>query len=142
MPRGKRDLFSTMRRQAERVLAALGREIRKREGELQKLLAEANVWRHAIGGRLMPSRRGPSAPRGRRRATVAKTAARRGARGASGRVNWAEVLAAVPEKFGVAEVMKHPGARAKGRAQVYPALSRWVDGKRIKKIGKGRYQKV
>ncbi|MEW6268304.1 MAG: hypothetical protein AB1689_03290 [Thermodesulfobacteriota bacterium] len=52
------------------------------------------------------------------------------------------MLASVPEKFGVEDVMKHPGARAKGRAQVYPALSRWMQASKIKKIGKGRYQRL
>jgi hypothetical protein len=135
MPRGKQDLFSQVKRQAEKALAALTRQIREREAELERLIAQANVWRTAIG--LRGARRGPGRPRG------SSSRARRGSSRSGGtRVNWDAVLASVPEKFGVADVMKHPGARAKGRAQVYPALSRWMQANKIKKVGKGRYQRT
>jgi hypothetical protein len=139
MPRGRQDLFGSVRRQAQRVLAALANEIRKREIDLERLRAQANLWRHAIGGG--GARRGPGRPaRGMAPARRARGAARR--RGGARRVDWTEVLASVPDKFGVADVLKHPGARAKGRPQVYPALSRWMDAKKIKNIGKGKYQKL
>ncbi|HEY8515265.1 MAG TPA: hypothetical protein VIS07_07115 [Candidatus Binatia bacterium] len=134
MPRGKTDLFTQVKRQAEKALAALLQEIREREAELESLIEQANAWRNAIG--IGPRRRGPGRPP--RSTTTA--GARRSSGG--GRVNWDEVLASVPEKFGVEDVMKHPGARAKGRAQVYPALSRWMQANKIKKIGKGRYQRL
>ena len=38
--------------------------------------------------------------------------------------------------------MKHPGAAAKGRAQVYPALNRWETTKRVRRVGKGVYEKA
>jgi hypothetical protein len=57
-------------------------------------------------------------------------------------VSWEEVLSSVPQRFGVEDVMKHPGAAAKGRAQVYPALNRWEATKRIKRVGKGVYEKA
>jgi hypothetical protein len=58
------------------------------------------------------------------------------------RVKWDEVLAFVPRRFGVQDVMKHPGAAAKGRAQVYPALNRWESTKRVRRVGKGVYEKL
>ena len=138
MPRGRQDLFGSVRRQAQRVLAALASEIRKREIDLERLRAQANLWRNAIGGRGGAGRRGPGRPA--RGATAGRARGRR--RGGGRRVDWTEVLASVPSKFGVADVLKHPGARAKGRAQVYPALSRWIEGKKIKNVGKGKYQKL
>jgi hypothetical protein len=143
MPRGKRDLFSQVRRQAKKALAILRREIQRRQNELNGLLAQADRWRDAIDGTRF-LRRGPGRPPGRRAAAGAtRRATSRGrARGSGRRVNWDAVLASVPEKFGVADVMKHPGARAKGRPQVYPALTRWLEAKKVKKIGKGRYQRL
>ncbi len=136
MPRGKQDLFARVRRQAEKALALLNAEIHRTEVELRKLLQQAQVWREAIGGV------GPRTTRGRGRRAAAAPATR-GRRAAGGkRVDWDQVLAAVPDKFGVDDILKHPGARAKGRAQAYPALTRWVQAKKIKKIDKGRYQKV
>lgn len=138
MPRGKQDLFSKVKRQAERALAILTSEIRRREAELEHLVAQANAWREAIGGGA--PRRGPGRPRGS--GGTARAGGKRAGGRSGQRVSWDAVLASVPEKFGVADIMKHPGARAKGRAQVYPALSRWQQANKIKKIGKGRYQRV
>lgn len=60
----------------------------------------------------------------------------------SPRVKWDEVLALLPRRFNVADVMKHPGPQSKGVAQVYPALNRWETAKLVKRIGKGRYEKL
>jgi hypothetical protein len=118
---------------------ALAREIRRRELDLEHLRSQASAWRQAITGGTAPARRGPGRP-----AAAAPAARRRARRGRSGgkRVDWAEVLSSVPDKFGVEDVLKHPGARAKGRAQVYPALSRWMDAKKIRNVAKGKYQKT
>lgn len=59
-----------------------------------------------------------------------------------GRVKWDEVLSLLPRRFDVADVMKHPGPQSKGKAQVYPALNRWETAKLVKRIGKGRYEKL
>jgi hypothetical protein len=144
-PRKKEDLFSQVRRQADRALALLNAEIRRTENELRRLLSQASLWRDAIGGSSSGGRR-MAGPANGRRSGVARRGARRDA-GAPGRrrakrVSWDEVLRSVPEKFSVADVMKHPGARSKGRVQIYPALTRWQHGKKIKKIGKGKYQRL
>lgn len=52
------------------------------------------------------------------------------------------MLAWVPKQFGVQDVMKHPGAASRGHAQVYPALNRWEATKRVKRVGKGLYEKA
>ena len=130
MPRGRgTDILSNFRVQAARALELLRREINRREAEIRDMVSQLDGWRAFVnGGRRLGrpaiARRGPGRPRGGKR------------------VNWDEVLASVPKKFGIEDVMKHPGAAAKGRAQAYPALTRWETSGRIKRIEKGRYQKV
>jgi len=57
-------------------------------------------------------------------------------------VNWDEVLASVPKRFTVGDVMKHPGARARGRAQIYPALTRWEEAKKVRRVAQGQYERT
>ena len=133
MPRGRRpDIFSAVRAQAARALKLLQGEIEKRQADLAHMIAQAESWRGLLGGG--PMRRGP----GRPAAAGRKPGPRRGGK----RVSWDEVLASVPKVFGIADVMKHPGAASKGRAQIYPAFTRWESSGRIKRVAKGRYEKV
>jgi hypothetical protein len=138
MARGRQPNFlERFRVQAARALAALTSEIRRREADLQGLQRQAEAWREAILGR-SPS---PSTKRsGARKQRTGTSARRKGAKRGS-RVSWDAVLASLPARFGVDDVLKHPGARSKGRAQIYPALTRWIQSKKVKKIGKGRYQR-
>lgn len=136
MPRGRKmDLFGTLRSQAAAVIGQIESHIGRLEGELEGLREQAEVWKNAIigksassAGRNTTSRRGRSAGATRPRG--------------SHRVNWDEVLSSVPQRFGIEDVMKHPGAAAKGRAQVYPALNRWEATKRITRVSKGIYEKA
>lgn len=136
MPRGRRkDLFGALRSQAAAVIGQIESHIGRLEGELQDLREQAEVWRNAIDGKIASSvGRGIA---GRRGSSAGATRPR-----GSDRVNWDDVLSSVPHRFGVEDVMKHPGAAAKGRAQVYPALSRWEATKRIKRVAKGTYEKA
>jgi hypothetical protein len=138
MPRPRNDdIFAPVRRQATRVLTSLSQEIQRRESELRDLVSQANSWRAALGlgGRALHVGNG-AGRRGRR--PSAAPARRSGGK----RVDWDQVLASVPKRFGVDHVMRHPGARSKGRAQIYPALTRWEATKKIRRIGKGQYEKV
>lgn len=136
MPRArKNDLFGSLRSQAAAVIGQIESHIGRLEGELEDLREQAEVWKSAIGGkgassvgRGIASRRGSSAGATRPRGST--------------RVNWDDVLSSVPQRFGVEDVMKHPGAAAKGRAQVYPALNRWETTQRIKRVAKGTYEKA
>lgn len=134
MPRGRKDdIFTTVRAQAARALKLLQDEIHQRQADLAHMVAQAESWRSLLGG--APGRRAPGRPPG------SGTGAPRGRRGGK-RVSWDEVLASVPKVFGIAEVMKHPGAASKGRPQIYPAFTRWEAAGRIKRVGKGRYEKL
>jgi hypothetical protein len=139
MPRGKKnDLLGPLRAQAAGVLMQLQGQMDRLEAEIAELRGEGEKWRALVGGEIASAlgiRRGPGRPRG---AAASRNARPRG----SARVSWDEVLASVPNRFGVQDVMKHPGAAAKGRAQIYPALNRWEATKRIKRVGKGLYEKA
>jgi hypothetical protein len=135
MPRGRKaDIFGSIRAQAAKVLHQLERQIQSLEAELAQLVDQANTWRNLIGGRGQQASRGPGRP-GRPRGQRAQ-------RSGGKRVDWNEVLASVPRRFGVQDVMRHPGAAAKGRAQVYPALSRWESAKLIRRVSQGVYEKA
>ena len=131
MPRGKKaDFFGAIRAQAAKVLQQLEGQIRSLEEELTELRGQLHQWRQLAGsGARTVATRGPGRPPG---------AARSGGK----RVKWDEVLSFLPKRFGVEDVMKHPGAAAKGRAQVYPALNRWETTKRVRRVGKGVYEKA
>jgi hypothetical protein len=135
MPRGpKADFFGGIRAQAAKILQQLERQIGSLEEELSHLREQFTTWQQLAGGRGVPTRRA-GRPVGR------PPGATKRARSGGQRVKWDEVLAFVPKRFGVQDVMKHPGAAAKGRAQVYPALNRWESTKRIRRVGKGIYEK-
>lgn len=168
MARQEKDLFTQVREQTERALALLTAEIRKREAELQELLDQAREWRDGLTRSLAPALAGPAKKRPAKKTTTKKqtakkstakrkSASRKAAKGssrkkaatakrktASGgkRVDWDAILAALPATFTIDDVMKNPGAKAKGRNQVYPAINRWVKAKKARKVGTGRYKRV
>ena len=136
MPRPRKDdFFGTIRTQAERALAIISAEIARRESELKHLMEQARGWKSALGAGNAASarRRVPTA-----RLRVSRAAGSRSAK----RVDWDEVLASVPKRFGVKDVLKHPGARAKGKAQIYPAFTRWEAAKKIRRVSQGQYERV
>ncbi|HEY8515917.1 MAG TPA: hypothetical protein VIS07_10430 [Candidatus Binatia bacterium] len=119
--------MGSVRAQAAKVVQQLERRIEQLQAEIAEMRAQADSWRQVFGG---------SAPR--RGRPPGRTSGRSGGK----RLDWNEVLRFVPKRFGVEDVMKHPGAAAKGRAQVYPALNRWENAKLIRRVGKGVYEKV
>ena len=132
MPRNRKsDPFAVVRAQGAKALAYLEKQIDALKETLDEMIAEAERWRGLTGGT------GRRAGRPAGRAT-----GRPGRRGGGKRVSWDEVLKSVPARFGVEHVLQHPGAKAKGRAQVYPALNRWEATKRIRRVSKGIYEKV
>lgn len=137
MPRGRKsDLLASVRAQAANLIGQLESHVRRLEGELEDLREQAEVWRRAVSGKAATALR--LGKGGAARSSSAGATRPRG----SNRVNWDDVLSSVPQRFGVEDVMRHPGAAAKGRAQVYPALNRWEATKRVKRVGKGLYEKA
>lgn len=140
------DRFAKVRKEARRVLEILQKEIRRAEDDLRRLVEQARIWEQAIGlGEALP------AATGTRRARRPKAAAggdapaprpARKSRAAGPRVDWDEVLRSLPEVFGIEDVLKHPGAAAKGKAQAYPAMTRWQKAGRIEKVERGRFRRI
>jgi len=146
-PATGRDRFAEVRKEARRVLDLLQKEIRRTESDLHRLVEQARIWEQAIGLGESPATSSPPARRRGRRAgtgdapgTPAPRA--RKPRSAGPRVDWDEVLRSVPEVFGIEDVLKHPGAAAKGKAQAYPAMTRWQKAGRIEKVERGRFRRV
>jgi hypothetical protein len=137
MRRGpKPDFFGSIRAQAAKVLRQLEGQIQSLEAELSELRGQVQQWRQLAGGSSSGGR--ATATRG----AVGRPAGATRARAGGKRVKWDEVLSFLPKRFGVQDVMKHPGAAAKGRAQVYPALNRWESTQRVRRVGKGLYEKA
>lgn len=143
------DRFATVRKEARKVLELLQREIRRAEADLHELVEQARIWEQAIGlGEALPA--GPAAKRGRRPKPSASAEgdgagepkAPRKPRASGPRVDWDEVLRSLPDEFGIDDVLKHPGAAAKGKAQSYPAMTRWQKAGRIQKVERGRFRKI
>jgi hypothetical protein len=146
-PVAGRDRFAEVRREARRVLDLLQKEIRRTESDLHRLVEQARIWEQAIGlGGVPTESSAPARRRGRRKGTENATATpaprARKPRSAGPRVDWDEVLRSVPEVFGIEDVLKHPGAAAKGKAQAYPAMTRWQKAGRIEKVERGRFRRV
>ncbi len=131
----KSDPFANVRKQAQRALDAVLTEIRRREADLQKLAAQAEQWRAAITGTKPTPRNG----RPRKKATGNRASAKKKSGGK--RVSWDGVLKGLPTSFTVDDIMKRPGVKARGRNQVYPAITRWMEAKKVKRVGKGKYEK-
>ena len=162
MARQSKDFLTQVREQAERTLAILTAEIRKREAELENLLEQARLWRDALTSSFAPALGTPRAQKRapatkaakkstarRKRASKKATTKKKASKATSkkkttsrGRVDWDAVLNSVPATFTIDDVMKHPNARSKGRNQVYPAINRWVKAKKARKVGTGRYKRV
>jgi hypothetical protein len=114
-------LVSTLRQQAAQALGSLQKAIAQRETALTFLKAEATRWQAIV----QPQQ--PGAPARPQKHAPAGT-----------RVQWEEVLQALPATFTAREVAQKT---AKPKGQVYNGISRWVATKKVKKVAEG-YQKV
>lgn len=125
-----------LKKQLAALAGSVHHEIAAREGEIQELRtygALCESLQTTLG----------NAPRRRRRkktTSAKKKHARKSKRKA--RLNWGAVLHGLPKTFTVDDVVARPGVGTRGRNQVYPALTRWMEGKLAERIGKGRYRKV
>lgn len=132
----KNDPFAKVREQAQRALDLVLTEIRRREFELEQLVQQAEHWRAALANTKPNSAKSPA------RRKAAKTVSREARRPGGKRISWDDVLKGLPAKFSVDDVLKRPGVKARGRAQIYPAITRWMEAKKVKRVGKGKYRKA
>ncbi len=119
------------RREVERVMESLRREIARRESELSELKGEYGRVMSAFG-RGVPAPERAAAPRARRR---------RGRRRAPA-LDWKDVYASLPPRFTLATLSGHPKAGKRSKPHLYAIISRWKKEKKISKDAAGGYRKL
>jgi hypothetical protein len=113
-----------VQRQAVTALAKLHEEIRKIESELS-LLRKQEEQIGMLTGAVSP-----------------RAAAADGASGSRGRINWRAVLAKVPKRFKASDVRSVRGLANKRSAEIFAAVTRWIDGGLVKRKERGVYERV
>lgn len=114
--------FQQVQRQARTLLINLRKDIRLKESMLSKLKEEEARLGSLIG-------------RGGGRAKAVSA-------GAGGRVDWRNVLAALPKQFKAADVRKVRGLKQKRPSEIFAAITRWIDAGAAKRRARGAYEKV
>jgi hypothetical protein len=119
--------LGTVRREVEKVLQGLKREIDAREAALAALKADYARGLDLLRGKAVPKAAPPVARRPKKRARA---------------INWKAVFAALPVRFGVKTLTAHPVAGRKPKAHLYAVVARWKKEGMIKTDGAGGYHKA
>jgi len=117
-------LFTGLKHEVAKGLAALRQEITQREQELAALKAEAARWRDVIRGPIKEGSLAVTLPRARPSKRV--------------RLDWSAVLQKLPPQFTIKEVA-HGAGKPLGHVYVY--VSRWMKDKKVRRVKDG-YQKL
>ncbi|MGA7870036.1 MAG: hypothetical protein WCA22_03970 [Candidatus Binatus sp.] len=121
-PRGGASAFQQVQRQARTLLMNLRKDIRMKESILSKLKAEEARLGSLIG-------RGGGA-------------AKAISSGPRGRVNWRNVLSALPRQFKAADVRNVRGLKGKRPSEIFAAITRWIDAGAARRKARGVYERV
>ena len=125
------DLKVGVRREIDR----LRRELAAATGRVAALQDE--IKRHELVQDMLDGRKtGKRSRQGRSRAGALK----RGPRGAM--IDWKAVLATLPGEFTLDSLLAHGTAGEKTRAYHRQVVSRWLQEGRIRRIGRGMYEKT
>lgn len=118
-----RDLVTSVTKEIDR----LKKEISKRGSELASL--KNDLKRHQrVYGLLGGPVRGARRTRGRARRTAP--------------VNWNSVLQKLPSRFTISDIVKATDAKGKSPVYLRQIAVRWAKQGKIKRVARGRYQKV
>lgn len=122
---------------ASRLLAAIDAALKHHSAQVEILKAQrAQIL-------TLVNRKGTSAAWSRGAVRAAGPVAGRRAKSNEPRVKWDAVLAKLAPVFTIKDVCANKDAARKGRAQVYPAIGRWVDAGLVESTGsRGVYRKV
>jgi hypothetical protein len=120
--RGTASAFLQVQRQARTLLMNLRKDIRLKESILGKLKAEEARLGSLLGGRGGAAKAVTSGPRGR--------------------VNWRNVLSALPKQFKAADVRKVRGLKGKRPSEIFAAITRWIDAGAARRRARGVYERV
>lgn len=118
-------LKAIVRREAQKLLGVLKREIAKREGELAALKVEYGKGLDLLRGRA----KSPAAP-ARRRARRARP------------TDWKRVFSALPAHFTLDSLRRHPVAGKRPTSHLYAIISRWKKEKLLTPDPAGGYRKL
>jgi hypothetical protein len=119
-------LGTVIRREVQKVLRRLRSQIDRREKELAALKAE-----YAKGAELLLKRLGGGAASSERRP-------RRRAR----QIDWKLVFRALPARFTLNSLVRHPVAGKRPKSHLYAILSRWKKEGLLAKDSSGGYRKM
>ena len=126
------DLKDSVRREIDRLnkelAAATGRV-----AELQEEIKRHERVHDMLDGRMT----GKGSRRGRR---PGAGALKRGPRGAM--IDWTAVLATLPDRFTLDSLLVHGTAGEKTRAYLRQVVSRWSKEGRVRRTGRGMYEKT
>lgn len=117
--------LGVIRREVQKVLRGLKREIAKREGDLAALKEEYNKGAALLSGRAKP---GP--PPARRRTRRAR------------QINWKQVFSSLPGRFTLKTLARHPVAGKRSKAHLYTIVSRWKKERKLETDPAGGYRKM
>ena len=120
-PRGATSAFRQVQQQARTLLVNLRKDIRLKEAALNRLKEE-----EARLGSLIGRGGGAKAPGG----------------GPRGRVNWRNVLSALPRQFKAADVRNVRGLKHKRPSEIFAAITRWIEAGAARRRARGAYEKV
>jgi hypothetical protein len=119
--RGDASAFQQVQQQARTLLAKLRKDIRVKESALSRLKDE-----EARLGSLIGNERGGA----------------RAVSGPRGRVNWRNVLSALPKQFKAADVRNVRGLKQKRPSEIFAAITRWIDAGAARRRARGVYERV
>ncbi len=119
--RGATSAFQQVQRQARTLLMNLRKDIRLKESLLSKLKEE-----EARLGSLIGRGGGAKAVSG----------------GPRGRVNWRNVLSALPKQFKAADVRNVRGLKQKRPSEIFAAITRWIDAGTARRRARGVYERI
>ena len=125
------DLKISVKRQIDRLRKELA-VATGRVAELQEEIKRHELVRDMLDGR----RTGKGSGRGRSGAGALK----RGPRGAM--IDWTAVLATLPDRFTLDSLLTHETAGQKPRVYLRQVVSRWSKEGRIRRTGRGMYEKT
>ncbi|MBM4256019.1 MAG: hypothetical protein FJ147_08995 [Deltaproteobacteria bacterium] len=119
MPRAKRSrsAFNVLKKQANKVLGSLRREIAQKEKELSSLRQDAQRLQSVVNGKASAAVAGPVRQR----------------------LDWNLILKELPGTFSSHEVGVKSG---KPMEQVYAGLNRWIKDRKVRKAKQGGYEKM
>ncbi|MGD0117389.1 MAG: hypothetical protein ABSD30_04965 [Candidatus Binatus sp.] len=122
--RGAASAFQQVQRQARTLLVNLRKDIRAKESILSKLKEEEERLGALIGN------------------GGGGAAAKAVSSGPRGRVNWRNVLIALPKQFKAADVRNVRGLKGKRPSEIFAAITRWIDAGAAKRKARGVYERV